>query len=67
MKKIRTVGDLREELKYSEDDEPLVFDFEDDDKKFELECVGVGSSGGGRITVIWLDRKHKVGNLVYNI
>jgi hypothetical protein len=58
---IRTVGDLREALKHSEDDEPLIFDFEDetmDGKKLKcsLRCTGVGSSGGGRITVLWLNR-----------
>lgn len=45
---IRTVGDLREALKHSEDEEPLVFDFEDetmDGKKLKssLRCTGVGS------------------------
>lgn len=61
MKEIRTVGDLREALRYSEDDEPLIFDFEEDTpqgrKKSQLKCVGLGSSGGGTITVVWLDRK----------
>ncbi len=59
-KEIRTVGDLREALKHSEDEEPLVFDLEENSmfgkRKFQLKCVGVGSSGGGRITVIWLDK-----------
>lgn len=57
---IRTVGQLREAMKHSEDEEPLVFDLEEHSmfgtKKSQLKCVGVGSSGGGRITVIWLDK-----------
>ena len=59
-KQITTVGELREALKHSEDEEPLIFDLEEDTimgrKKSQLKCVGVGSSGGGRITVIWLDK-----------
>ena len=59
--KIRTVGELREALKHSEDDEPLIFDLEEDTimgrQKHMLKCVGVGSSGGGRITVLWLDKR----------
>ncbi len=65
---ISNVGALREALKHSEDEEPLVFDYEDEDgKKHQLECVGVGSSGGGRITVLWLDKKHKKPGLNYSI
>lgn len=57
---IRTVGQLRESLKHSEDGEPLIFDLEENSifgkRKYSLKCVGVGSSAGGRITVIWLDK-----------
>lgn len=60
MKEITTVGQLREALKHSEDEEPLVFDLEEKSmfgkRKYSLKCVGVGSSAGGRITVIWLDK-----------
>ena len=59
-KEIRTVGDLRKALRHSEDEEPIIFDLEENSmfgkKKYSLKCVGVGSSGGGRITVIWLDK-----------
>lgn len=59
-RRITTVGQLRESLKYSEDEEPLVFDLEEPSmfgmKKCQLSCIGVGSSGGGRITVICLDK-----------
>jgi len=63
MKKvIRTVGQLREAMKHSEDEEPIYFDLEEHSpdgimKKSMLKCVGIGSSGGGRITVVWLDRE----------
>lgn len=61
MEEIKTVGDLRQKLRFSEDDEPLLFDLEEDSpfgkKKFLLKCVGVGSSGGGRITVLWLNKE----------
>jgi hypothetical protein len=64
---ITTVGDLKEALRHSEDEEPLIFDLKEGEKTVQLECVGVGSSGGGRITVLWLDRKYKPEGLVYNI
>jgi hypothetical protein len=58
---ITNVGQLREKLRHSDDDEPLIFDLEEEvdgmPKKTRLKCVGIGTSGGGRITVIWLDRK----------
>jgi len=65
--KIYSVGDLREAIKHADDEEALVFDYEDEGQKYELECVGVGSSGGGRITVLWMDRKHKKPGLSYQI
>lgn len=58
--KITTVGELRAALKYSEDEEPLIFDLEEagiiGKRKYSLRCSGVGSSAGGRITVIYLDK-----------
>ena len=58
---ITTVGELKEALKHSEDCEPIVFDLKEDtvygQKIVPLECAGIGSSGGGRITVVWLDKK----------
>ena len=61
MKEIKTVGEMRKALRHSDAGEPLVFDLEEDvlfgkRKKSKLKCVGVGSSGGGRITVLWFDR-----------
>ena len=61
MKELKTVGEFREALRSSEDEEPLYFDLEEDTlfggrRKSQLKCVGIGSSGGGRITVVWLDR-----------
>lgn len=50
---LRNVGQLREALRDSEDDEPLFFVLEEEPSQ-QLKCVGVGSSGGGRITVIRL-------------
>lgn len=61
--KINTVGDLREALKSCDDSESLIFDLKEVTEFGEtthcLDCVGVGSSGGGRIAVIWLDKKGK--------
>lgn len=61
-KDIVTVGDLRAALSWSEDEEPIVFDLKEDtvygQKIVPLKCSGVGSSGGGRITVLWLDKKN---------
>jgi hypothetical protein len=61
-KEVVTVGDLRAALSYSEDEEPVVFDLKEDtvygQKTVPLKCSGVGSSGGGRITVLWLDKKN---------
>lgn len=60
MNEITTVGELREALKHSEDEEPLIFDLEESSmfgkRKCSLKCVGVGSSAGGRITVLWLNK-----------
>lgn len=59
-KVILEVGELRKALESSDDGEPLIFDLEENTllgrKKTSLKCVGVGSSGGGRVTVIYLDR-----------
>lgn len=63
MKEVKTVGELRELLKWSEDDEPLYFDLQDPETKEKelVKCVGAGCSGGGRITVLWLDKIPKPG------
>lgn len=52
-----TVGELRDKLRYSKDEELLIFRL--DDK--EVQLVAVSSSGGGRITIVWFDEK-KTGN-----
>jgi len=62
MTEIKTVGQFREAMKHAEDEEPIYFDLEEHTldgvkKKSMLKCVGIGSSGGGRITVVWLDRE----------
>jgi len=53
---IKTVGELRKLLSYSDDKEPIIFDLKtiDGTTKY-IKCVGAGSSGGGRITILWMN------------
>lgn len=55
MKKITNVGELRELLKYSEDCDSVYFKL---DEVEYIECTGATSSAGGRITILWFDRKN---------
>ena len=58
MSKIQAVGDLRKAMKCCDDGESLTLQL---DKGFEKKTYvvvgGVQSSGGGRITVLWLDKE----------
>jgi hypothetical protein len=53
---ITTVGELREALKYSEDEEPLEFDLKDGGY---LKCTHLVSSAGGRVTIVCLEPKER--------
>lgn len=55
-KRILTVGDLKELLKYSDDGETLVLKLDDE----YLECTGASSSGGGTVTILWFEEKDKI-------
>lgn len=60
MKKIFTVGDLREALKHYEDEESLEFVLDQPqimapNKRIYMECGGVQSSAGGRAGIMWFD------------
>lgn len=56
MKEVRTVGDLRELLRYSEDEEPLTLKMANE--KY-LICDGASSSAGGRATILWFKYQEK--------
>jgi len=56
--KVKTVGDLKELLKDSEDDEPVVLKMDDmPEGAGYLKCTGVSSTAGGRITILWFGKK----------
>ena len=67
MKAVRTVGDLKELLKYSEDEEPLTLILESGSRKFYIECNGASSTAGGRATILWFDYKDKAAQATYSI
>ena len=55
-----TVGELRELLKYSEDEEPLILKLTSKTPLFgehadNLKCTGASSSAGGRVTLLWFE------------
>jgi len=59
--KIKTVGELRELLRYSEDDEPIYFQLKTLCGYRYFDCSGAGSSAGGRVTILWLDPQEPQG------
>ena len=53
-----TVGELKELLKHSEDEDPLILKLASKTPLFgehtdNLKCTGTSSSAGGRITLLW--------------
>lgn len=48
---IYTVGELRQLLKYSDDEEPLTCKLNDK----TINCVGASSAAGGRTTLLWFE------------
>jgi len=63
---ITTVGKLREALKHSDDDEPLIFDLEYKGFFFRkrkyrkrLKCTHLASTAGGRVTKVCLEPEGK--------
>jgi hypothetical protein len=62
-----TVGDLKEMLKHSEDDEPLILKLVTHTTLFgehneNLKCTGASSSAGGRVTLLWFEPEKSNGN-----
>lgn len=56
--KVQTVADMRELLRDSEDDEPLILKYDDaPEGAGYLACTGASSSGGGTITILWFRPK----------
>ncbi len=54
---LRTVGQLREALKHSDDDEPLDILLTQDGQQVRCLAAGVGSTAGGRATLLFLDKE----------
>lgn len=62
-----TVGDMKELLKHSEDDEPLTLKLVTNTWLFgeyseNLKCTGASSSAGGRVTLLWFEPEKDNGN-----
>jgi len=58
-KSVKTVGDLRRMLRYSEDEEPLVCYVVEGDNDIDLDCSCATSTAGGRATILWFKYKDK--------
>lgn len=58
---ITTVGELREQLRCCEEDEPISFIFEEEQvmapkvTKY-MKCMGASSTAGGRAINLWFER-----------
>lgn len=62
------VGDLKECLQYSEDEEPLTCYLEDENgNKTEIVCDGASSTAGGRATILWFKKRHPKPTSLYQI
>lgn len=57
-KRYGNVGDVKELLKHSEDEEPLTCYLEDESgNKIEILVDGASSTAGGRATILWFKKR----------
>ena len=67
-KRYGNVGDVKELLKHSEDEEPLTCYLEDESgNKIEIVCDGASSTAGGRATILWFKKRHPKPTSTYQI
>jgi len=55
-KEIRTIGELKELINCCDDEEPITYILEDDDKKTYIVLDGASSTAGGRAVNLWFSR-----------